>query len=219
MRILAHGGSSPENTEESYENVPQRGYDDGYGGYGTYGASPHGKGWHAEYGTDGRWMHDIGYGPLQQRPHSRTSYSQHAGACGTKGKGGKDSNVYIIQPGKGSGWMYPLRQKGGGKQKGKPSEEDSQEHGDGYSQGSSRSPSFAGAQRGWEARRLRREAASRSRSRPPQQVVKEEEADPVSPVPKAKARPVRASVQHELEEEGESTGTYVPEECYHCQEH
>ena len=138
MRILAHGGSTPEHPVESYEQIPPGGYGDGYGGYGTYGA--YGKGWHPVYGTNGRWKDDIGYGPLQHRPHSRSPYSHHAGTYGAKD--GKDSNIYIVQApmGKGSSYIYPIRHGKGGGKKGEPSEQELQDAGDGGSYGSSRSP-------------------------------------------------------------------------------
>ena len=111
MRILAHGGSAREDPPASYDNIPPRGYGDGYGGYGTYGASPHGKGWHAEYG-------DMGYGPLLRHPSWAMYPQMYPGAYGAKGYGkGKEGNHYILQApkGKGSDIIYPLRQKGGGK--------------------------------------------------------------------------------------------------------
>ena len=104
MQVLTGGGSSSLHPEDSYDNVPPRGYGDGYGGYGTYGASPsrHGKGWHAQYGTDGRWKDDVGYGPLNRAP-SRSSYSQiYPGAYGTRGKG-KVNIVVDGSKGKGKG--------------------------------------------------------------------------------------------------------------------
>lgn len=222
MRILANGGSNPDNPIESHEHIPHRGYGDGHGGYGTYGASPYGKGkgWWQEYGNE------VGYGP---RGLARSSYSQHyAGNYGAKGDG--KGNVYIVQApmGPGSEYIYPLKGdgKGKGKSKGKGGGAD-QEVADGYLQGSSRSPSATG--RGWAARKARREASRpRSEARPatgpPGQHsshwdLLNDSPAPASPSPvgtappRAKARPQRASVKHELEAE-EDSPCDEPEECY-----
>ena len=118
--ILFAAGSTPDRPSESHDHIPHRGYADGYGGYGTYGASAH------------HWKGQQAPSPYGKGP-MRSSYRQlYPGAYGAKGgttitidgsKGkGKgtdiEGNVYILQAPKG-----PLG-KGRGKSKGKPAEED-----------------------------------------------------------------------------------------------
>ena len=84
MQLLSHGGSSSIHGCQSYNHVPQNGYGDGYGNYGTRG-----KGWHRPFGPEGPawpirdvqqqdYFGDKGYGPAPTR-------FSHGG----KGKGGK----------------------------------------------------------------------------------------------------------------------------------
>ena len=201
-RILYEEASTRERPSESHEQIPHHGYADGYGGYGTYGASAY------------HWKGQQAPSPYGKGP-ARSSYQQlYPGAYGAKGgttitidgsKGkGKgtdiDGNVYILQAPKG-----PLG-KGGGKSKGKPAEEEEDQRGGVWSDGSphlSRSPS---ARRGWRASR------SRSRAKHALEDVIEEELEqsrtPGPPLPTVpKARPQRAPVATEKIASGTSVFT------------
>ena len=83
MMVLTGGGSSSHNPEHSYDNIPPRGYGDGYGGYGTYGASSYGKGkgWHPhpDYGEElYTWSQEHGrsYGPPPRPQHPPADHRQ-----------------------------------------------------------------------------------------------------------------------------------------------
>ena len=189
------GGSSREDPVHSHEQIPQRGYGDGHGNYGprgkgkSYGlaayyaakgakgyappqASPYG------YAPDGRWSY--GYGPLQYFRDGEWGYPEDMGygpmprirvpgsppTHGGKGKG-KGAPTHGGSP-------SPARKgKGEGKSPWALLEQQAEEgQGDGVSNGSSqlsRSSRQAGGQ--WANRRIRREEASRSRSRSQQPEV------------------------------------------------
>ena len=160
------GGSSRENPIHSHEQIPQRGYGDGYGNFGTKGKS-HGLdafgkcgfglgAYYAAKGGGKGYPHQpYGYAPDGQWPYGPYGYVPYG-----KGDGGKKGNVHIVQ----AAMEYPLKGegKGKGKSKGKAGGTD-QELGGG---GSSRSPS-ATQERGWAARKARRDASqTRSEARP-----------------------------------------------------
>ena len=122
---------------------------------GPYGYAPNGQ-WSYGYGPLAYFSGDYGYGPMQQHQHRAPGSPSTHGGKGGKSKG-KEGKPVTIGAGKGKGRTWTQEQ-----------EQQFQDEGEGHSNGTSqqsRSSQQGGAGGTWANRRLRREEASRSRSR------------------------------------------------------
>ena len=133
---------------------------------GPYGFAPDGR-WSYGYGPLAYFSEDYGYGPMQQPPRNRAAPGSPPSTHGGKGKGkGKEGNAAqsVTDGGKSSKGkgrtLNPHTWTQDGRIHGLMQEQD--EGGSNGSSQQSRSSQQGGA---WANRRLRREEASRSRSR------------------------------------------------------